>query len=71
MKTAVQEVMDTVETDYNNGVVVSQRVFWKMLLKAKELEKQQIIDAHFNGRNYYPETGLGAEQYYNETFTEL
>lgn len=41
----------------------------KSLPKAKEMEKQQIIDAHDNG---YIDGGSGkkitAEQYYNETF---
>lgn len=36
--------------------------------QAKEMEKQQIFDAHNNGHNYYEEIGIDAEQYYNETF---
>ena len=34
--------------------------------KAKEMEKQQIIDAHNWGQDYTDK----AEQYYNETFTK-
>jgi hypothetical protein len=40
--------------------------------KAKELEKQQIIDAHLTGL-IYPlemEATKQAEQYYNETFNQ-
>ena len=36
--------------------------------QAKSMEKEQIIDAHNNGHSYYEETGIDAEQYYNETF---
>lgn len=35
--------------------------------KAKEIEKQQIIDAHFDGQFYWRDKE-DAEQYYNETF---
>jgi hypothetical protein len=46
MKTAIQELIDIVEMDYNNGVEISMRVFHGMLTKALEKEKQQIIDAY-------------------------
>jgi hypothetical protein len=38
--------------------------------KAKEMEKQQIIDAHLNGHNAPSSTlkHFDAKQYYNETF---
>jgi hypothetical protein len=36
MKTAIQELIDIVEIDYNNGVEISMQVFQKMLLKAKQ-----------------------------------
>ena len=39
-----------------------------MIEEAKEMEKEQIMDAHNNGHSYYEETGIDAEQYYNETF---
>ena len=35
--------------------------------QAKEMEKQQIIDAHNNGKNILPPNESG-QQYYNETF---
>ena len=37
--------------------------------KAKEMEKQQIIDAHNNGKNILPPNENG-EQYYNEKFNK-
>ena len=41
----------------------------KLLDKAKELEKQQIIDAHLNAQGYNDSPAIrSAEQYYNETF---
>ena len=38
--------------------------------KAKQIEKQQIIDAHMHGHNASSSTlkNFDAEQYYNETF---
>lgn len=45
MKTAIQQVMDEIEMYHNNGVEISKRVLLKMLLKAKEKERQQIIEA--------------------------
>jgi hypothetical protein len=38
--------------------------------QAKEMEKQQIIDAHNNGKNILPPNENG-EQYYNDTFREI
>ena len=70
MKTAMQEVMDEIEMEHNNGVEISQKQLWKMLLKAKEKEKEQIIDAVAYGFNdalaVCPDDSF--EQYYNETF---
>jgi hypothetical protein len=42
--------------------------------QAKEMEKQQIIDAHLNGQAEFDEEGYryeviaNSEQYYNETY---
>jgi hypothetical protein len=36
--------------------------------KAKEMEKQQIIDAHLDGQSLVSCKDEYAEQYYNETF---
>ena len=45
----------------------SDQVFAKKLLdKAKEMEKEQIIEAWEDGQNSF--SSRNAEQYYNETF---
>ena len=68
MKTAIQEVMDIIEMEHNNGVEISQKVLWKMLLDAKEKEKQQIIEAANYGvdLNYWTD----GKDYYNETYKD-
>jgi predicted secreted protein len=38
------------------------------LTKAKEMEKEQIIDAYNQGHNDYESKCYSPEQYYNETF---
>ena len=38
--------------------------------KAKEMEKQQIIDAYDNGKYITSGKEFGGEQYYNETFNK-
>lgn len=44
------------------------RLKYKSIIKqAKELEKEQIIKAHKNGKSILPPNENG-EQYYNETF---
>jgi hypothetical protein len=68
-QTAVQEMINIVQMDMNNGVEISMSVFMGMLKKAKEMEKQQIIDAWNDGLFGSLRKGEdNAEQYYNETF---
>ena len=68
MKTAIQEVMDIIEMEHNNGVEISQKVLWKMLSEALEKEKQQIIEAVNSQRQLgWDEKG---EQFYNETYKD-
>jgi hypothetical protein len=47
-------------------------LFDEFLKQAKEMEKQQIIDAHLDGQSFSIaiEEIDYAEQYYNETFKE-
>jgi hypothetical protein len=41
----------------------------EIIEQAKEMEKQQIIDAHCDGQSIEDTSGVSdAEQYYNETF---
>ena len=71
-QTAVQEMIDVVQMEMNNGVEISMRVFMGMLQKAKKMEKQQIMDAIKFGQNNHTVSIIDdkktAEKYYNETF---
>jgi hypothetical protein len=64
MKTAVEWLLETLA---ENGILHSSDIE-----QAKEMEKQQIIEAHFEGQcdktEGYPIKI--AEQYYNETFKD-
>ena len=63
MKTAIEYLVERLA---DNGILHSSDIS-----KAKEIEKQQIIDAHIEGF-YSPQFGKSrkgeAEKYYNETF---
>ena len=50
----------------------SQSITWNEIFEqAKEMEKQQIIDAYQQGfNNAYFSNPLNSEQYYNETFKQ-
>ena len=80
MQIAIEKLvfqMEIVEMDYNNGVVISMKVFYKILKEIKdesekllELEKQQIIDAWQDGNETEPleVSDLTAEEYFNDKF---
>jgi len=65
-QTAVEFLIDNLNQYYSPK--------WEdIVIQAKEMEKQQILDAHMEGHyviSYpvYPE--LEAEKYYNETFRQ-
>jgi hypothetical protein len=42
-------------------------IWHSILIKAKEMEKEQIVDAHLDGYRSHPYL---SEQYYNETYGE-
>jgi vacuolar-type H+-ATPase subunit H len=42
----------------------------KLIEQAKEIEKQQIIDAHLDGQSLVSCKDEYAEQYYNKTFNK-
>jgi len=59
----------------SNGGLVTKKHFNELLEQAKEIEKQQIIDACIFGRAYgynqatgFPNPVSNPEQYYNLTF---
>jgi hypothetical protein len=66
-QTAVEWLLDNLisepysEEDFNHNS--------NMWDKAKEMEKQQIIDAYNENENYMCD-GTEGEQYYNETFNK-
>ena len=51
----------------SHGGLVSKKKFDELLCQAKEMEKQQIIDAYRSGKINQLEN---SEIYYNETFTK-
>jgi len=65
---------------FNDEIIIhlnfDQRLYLKGILKqAKEMEKEQIMDAHGDERDYLSDSGnfitISAEQYYNETYKKL
>ena len=64
--TAVEFAVEQLEQLIPFGHQLAVRI---ILEQAKEMEKQQIIDAHNNGRNILPPNENG-KQYYNETFNK-
>ena len=66
--TAVEWLIDQVE-DYIGLIPVD------IIEQAKEMEKQQIVDAYINGKYESDKIVMSdkfyAEQYYNDTFKEI
>jgi hypothetical protein len=72
-QTAIQEMINIIQMDMNNRVEISMDVFMGMLKKAKEVEKQQIIDAHgikTKSINQDQAEIITGSQYYNRTFKQ-
>jgi FtsZ-binding cell division protein ZapB len=66
-----QTAVDWLIEQLTPSISLQQKHIDELKEKAKEMEKQQIIDAHNDGHNYYEENGIDAEQYYNQTFKEI
>jgi hypothetical protein len=74
-QTAVEEAIHLIKQDYEANGRLRLAFVLQTLNKAKEKEKQQIIDAYMGGtaqfandaRIDYPKT---PEQYYTETYAE-
>jgi len=53
-------------------VFIDKNTYWEKLKEkhnqAKEMEKQQIVDAYDNGKYITSGKEFGGEQYYTETF---
>lgn len=56
-----------VEWYYEQTVVLGKNNYAELMNQAKQIEKEQIIEAHNNGKNILPPNENG-EQYYNETY---
>lgn len=70
MKTAVEWLeKEFVKLEFTIGV---NSKMYDLLEQAKELEKQQIIDAYTKGNreDFYDGTETSSELYYNETFNK-
>jgi hypothetical protein len=71
MKTAIQELMDVVEMDFNNGVEISMKVFYGMLMQARQKGKQQMIDTFKHAQVLHAVNDeTRAEQYYTQTYNQ-
>jgi hypothetical protein len=67
MKTAVEWLANNIQEQLDvffSGAILHD----EMINQAKEMEKQQIIDAHLDGQSLVSCKDEYAEQYYNETF---
>jgi hypothetical protein len=73
-QTAVEfiiEQLDCLNIERKENLIDAESYFkYKKALteQAKEMEKQQIIDAHLDGQSLVSCKDEYAEQYYNETF---
>jgi hypothetical protein len=61
MKTAVEWL----EEMFNNSEIPNSSMLFK---QAKEMEKEQIIDAYYQGDADSDNIHVDADEYYNETF---
>ena len=75
----IKEIISYIEEDGMYAMKgAEERLFGEcnIFYKAKEMERQQIIEAHLNGQAefdkgpYRSEIIKNSEQYYNETFKE-
>jgi disulfide oxidoreductase YuzD len=67
-ETAVGWLMKTLNSKYGNDDFII--AFINEIEKAKEMEKQQIIEAYWDGGQDIPLTENRCEQYYNETYEQ-
>jgi hypothetical protein len=63
-----QTAVECFAEEIKGGKLITNQKFEELLQQAKEMERQQIIDAYYEGKEYgFKEHG---EQYYNETFKD-
>jgi hypothetical protein len=66
MKTAVEWLIE--ELQKADWIPKDSLIMEYVVNQAKEMEKQQIVDAYDNGKYITSGKEFGGEQYYNETF---
>ena len=70
-QTAVEWLVEEIEKHYIvNNAELNPAIVMQLKRQAKQMEKEEIIDAHIEGHNA-PSSTLkhhDAEQYYNETY---
>jgi hypothetical protein len=64
-KTAVEWLQEAMTKKMNSKIGPS---FLELFVKAKAMEKEQIIKAHFDAQPFSGTMLYNAEQYYKETF---
>ena len=67
-QTAVGWLVEKLNLKYGNDDFII--AFINEIEQAKKLEKQQIIDAYWDGGQDIPLTENRCEQYYNETYEQ-
>ena len=66
-QTAVEWLVEQIKQDQNQKAL--SKIEWiKVMSIAKEIEKEQIINAHIEGQPFATTVSAKAEQYYNETY---
>jgi len=64
-QTAVEWLLDNIKL--NLPTLIGPQRYFNLLQQAKQIEKEQIINAHNSGKYILPPNENG-EQYYNETY---
>jgi len=69
-QTAVEWLVDEIEKHYITNIgTLDPTIVMGLRRQAKEMEKEQIIDAHNNGYGSgYMDEGISPEEFYNETY---
>lgn len=66
--TAISWLQDKLKETYDKEGRLPLAYTFHLIKQAKELEKAQIVDAHYQGyRNFIDTTDI-SEKYYNETY---
>lgn len=68
-QTAVEWLVEQIKSDQNQKAL-SANEWMQVIERAKEMEKEQIKDAHYEGQcnNHEGYPKFISEQYYNETY---